>query len=170
MATIPVLTIIDCASVLANFTGGSSSSNATYLGAWGTANPYVYMLAQDSYVVSDQAQSELTIKANVGDQVQWSISCIGQGTQYNTILSKVSPGTNGGGISTPECLPLTVNLYVGCGSANSTPVTFTSYCIGATVLNVNSGQVQYTVTFQIVDQTGKSWGYFYWDPFINVNN
>ena len=169
METIPILTVIDCQSVITQKGQGGSSDSPINLGSWSTSDLYVYMLTTESFVVSEQGQSELTVKAQVGQSVQWAMTCIGAGTQYNVIIQGVTADTTTA-LSTPFSLPLTTERYVGAPGSTPTPESYQEFLMQATVQSVGSGQIQYYVKFSIVDTSGHTLGYYLWDPFINVTN
>lgn len=91
-------------------------------------------------------------------------------TSYNLILTGWSAGQGATLIAPqpPLSLPLSLNLYVGSATVAPTPVPFTNYCYQGTV--IATGQIQYVITFQVLDQNGNNLGYFCWDPFIEVSN
>lgn len=82
--TIDILTVVDCVSLMnavANKTITAGTQSApTSLGSYASSDAYIYMITASSYVVNDQAKSELTVSANVGDSVRWMITCPGGGT------------------------------------------------------------------------------------------
>lgn len=169
METIPILTVIDCQSIIDTIGQKGSEGSPYNLGSYGTSDVYVYMLTTQSFVVSEQGQSELTVKAQVGQSVQWAMTCIGAGTQYNVIIQGVTPNSTTA-ISEPFSLPLTTDRYVGAPGATPTPESYQEFLMQATVQSVGSGQIQYYVNFSIVDTSGNTLGYYQWDPFINVTN
>jgi len=65
-------------------------------------------------------------------------------------------------------LDLSIKLYVGSSTVPPTAVNYEDYCYAGMV--TGEGSVQYTITFQLVDESGNSQGYFIWDPFINITN
>lgn len=169
METIPILTVIDCQSILDKVGRSGTFDNPTSLGAWGTSDYYLYMMTTRSFVVSDQAQSELTVKAQVGQNIQWAITCIGAATNYNVILQKIVPNSQDA-ITNPQSLKFTLNQYGAHPNQTPTPSQVVQYPMDATVESTNGGSIQYYVTFSIVDPAGNTLGYYMWDPFINVTN
>lgn len=172
--TIDILTVVDCVSLMNAVSAGTlvagTQTNPTSLGSYGSSDAYIYMITASAYVVNDQAKSELTVAANVGDSVRWMITCPGGGTSYNTILTNWTAGS-GAALMAPQpplSLPLQLNLYVGSATAGPTAIPFTNYCYQGTV--IATGQIQYVITFNVLDQKGNSLGYFCWDPFISISN
>jgi hypothetical protein len=171
METIPILTVVDCQSVIDKVGGNDNfgKANPVNLGSYGTSDLYLYMLTTQSFVVSEQGQSELTVKAQVGQSVQWAMTCIGAGTQYNVIIQGITPSP-ATAISTPFSLPLTTERYVSAPDGTPTAESYKEYLMQATVENVGTGSIQYYVNFTIVDTSGNTLGYYQWDPFISVTN
>ncbi|MFK7748176.1 MAG: AidA/PixA family protein [Kordia sp.] len=170
--TIDILTVVDAVSVLEavadkKLGGAGTASNPYNLGANGTSDAYIYMITASEFVVNNQAKSELTVKANVGDTVRWMGTCPGGGTSSNVILTNWHAGS-GENLINPLSLDLSVKLYVGSATVPPTAVNYEDYCYSGMV--TGSGSVQYTITFQLIDENGNSQGYFIWDPFINISN
>lgn len=169
--TIDILTVVDAASIEAAVAAGTLSSGGTItspvsLGAWSQSDAYIYMITQTAFVVNEEAQSELSVKANVGDAVRWMITCPGGGTSYNVVLMGMNfnPST----AISPFSLPLNLNLYVGSPTVPVKPVAFTDYSYEGVV--TATGSIQYTITFQLLDNNGNNLGFYFWDPFIVVSN
>jgi hypothetical protein len=83
MATINVLIAVDGAAIASQVADGSlsagSQASPTYLGAYGSSNVYISMIAPNTYVSNGtpgqgQGQSELQVSANGGDTVEWAIT------------------------------------------------------------------------------------------------
>lgn len=168
LSTIPVLCAIDCASIIAHVKPGTASS-PTSLGAWSQSDAYVYMITNSAFVVNDQAKSELTVKAQVGQSIQWTITSIDNGLEYNCILQAVHPNTSTA-ITAPMSLPLVVNLWVGAPNSAPVAVSYKDFVMQATVLNTSMPSIQYYIVFQILDTNGNNLGYYQWDPFVQVTN
>lgn len=168
MEIIPILVVVDCASILANFQGGSMTA-PTYVGGTGKNGPYLYMMAKDSFVINDRALSRLKVQARKGQHLRWSIGCLGQGALYDVVLSEVEASSDKV-ISTPECGKMTDYLFMGCGDTHAKPFKFTNYFIEAKVLSVKGEPVEYSISFQILGQDGKDLGFFYWKPIMVVDS
>lgn len=175
------------AITLAETKPGGSWDNPTSLGSYSQSDVYIEMMAQGSAVVNNQGQSELTVQANSGDEIIFTVSAPGAGQNYYPVLynaelnntpaniihdagMSMAKWTNyclqSGGMGEEPVFGDTIPAgYPSAGSAN------TFYC-PRWKLDVNgAGQTQYYMSFAILDtQTGAAVGYYVWDPFINVNN
>lgn len=183
MAQIFVAITVDAITLATSKTGGSWNSPIS-LGSYSSSDVYVEMMAQGSAVVNDQGGSELTISANVGDEIVFTISSPGAGQNYypvlyNTVLSNANvrslgPNTavwnnycleSGGSGNQPVFANTVPTGYPDAGNPNT-------FICAQWLFQVNgAGSTQYNMSFAVLDtQTGKAIGYYIWDPFINVNN
>lgn len=169
--TINILSVIDVETILANNLPVGTATNPTNLGSYGTSDIYVYMITSRGYIDStdqNRADSELVIDANVGDTIQWELTCPGSGLQHNAIIAGVTPGSqpNPPSISAPVPVVTYRNIYDTAGSPGYQVVKQTDYSSNV----MASGTTQYSITFQIMDNLGNSLGYYSWDPFVKVMN
>ncbi|MFK7049996.1 Inclusion body protein [Flavobacterium columnare] len=176
MATISIQIAVDAASLASQVASGSikagTQSSPTSLGAWSDSNVFITMTSQNSNVTNNsQGQSELNVKANSGDQVQWFMTTFDNNVDYTAFLynGTFNPNTAFSGLTyiTPQ-----VNNYLPPTNNPTGSLTkFTNnenYAIG-TVLQVGTS-IQYTLSFTLVNNSnGSIIGYFTWDPFITVN-
>lgn len=172
--TIDILSVIDTATLASKVANGSipkgSISSPTSLGSYSQSDTYVFMITEGSYVVNDQAKSELTIACEVGDNIRWTITNPGAGVEYSCILYNFASAAINTAISEPICLPMDVNLYINGETPNtSTPraINYTSSAWQTTALAA-CNSVQYSWSFQLIDENGNILGYFQWDPFITI--
>lgn len=169
MATIDILVVVD-AETLVNTLPGGSEGHETYLGAWGTSDPYIYMIAPGAYVISDQAQSELNVNAHSGDIVRWTITSPTRGQLYNPILYSFATG-DPNALTAPQMLDLTLDVFeptnVSAPTGPFSQVRYQDYVWQATLLEPNQS-VQYTWCFLILDNDGNLKGAYKWDPFITI--
>lgn len=173
--TIDVLCIIDATTLAAIVASGAispgSAKNPTRLGSLTKSDVFVSMLTQGSYITNDRGGSELTITCDVGDNIRWTITNLGEGVNYSSILYLFSSTAIGTSVSHPICLPLNVNLYINSANPNTSapmPIAYTSSAWQTTALAASS-RVQYSWAFQLIDQSGTVLGYFKWDPFVIIN-
>jgi hypothetical protein len=177
MSTINVLIAVDGAALASQVADGSikagSSGSPTNLGAYGSSNVYIAMIAPNSYASNGtQGQSELQITANSGDTVEWAITTFDNNFDQTVYLygSTFSPV---GSINTPLSFASSqVHNYLATGNPPaSTPTKFTNQTntVSGTIQIIT--QIQYTLSFVLVNNSnGTIIGYFQWDPFINVNS
>ena len=177
MSTINVLIAVDGAKLAQQVADGSispgSSGSPTNLGSYGTSNVYISMIAPNSVVSNGtQGESELQISANGGDSVQWAITSFDNNFDQTPFLysAAFNPAS---AINTPLSYASgEAYAYLGTGNpASTTPSKFVNQVstVTGTILKIGL-TIQYTLSFVLVDNaTGKTIGYFMWDPFINVN-
>jgi hypothetical protein len=177
MATINIQIAVDGATLAAGILDGSikpgTQSNPTSLGSWGDSNVYLTMTSQNNNVTNNsQGQSELYVKANSGDQVQWFVTTFDNNVDYTAFLYNgvFNPNTAFSGLTyiTPQ-----VNNYLPSTNNPTGPIkeyTNTENYVLGTIIQVGV-TIQYTLSFTLVNNaTGSVLGYFTWDPFIVVNN
>ncbi len=142
----------------------------TSLGAWQQSDVYISMTCQNSHVANDGGKSELTVKAVANQPVRWTMQTFdGNSTHtayiYGGAFNPADAITNlsysNNQTSTyfpPEQDPL----------ANPVEQNNTEWITSATIRK-KGVTIQYTMNFALVDgETGKTIGYFMWDPFIQV--
>ena len=176
MSIIDVLIAVDGATLAEQVADKSidpgTESHPTSLQSYQSSDVYVSMVAQKSYVVNDGGKSELTIKANAGDSIRWTITTFGNNIDYTAYLYNGSfkPASN---ISPLVYLPVSHSTYLpSTGTPDtSTPVLYHNqlYAAQGTVLAPGEG-IQYSLAFKLINNyTGALVGYFTWDPFITVS-
>jgi nematocidal protein AidA len=148
-----------------------TQSSPTNLGSYKTSDVYISMTAQNSVVVNDGGQSELTVVANSGDTLRWSMQTFDGNSDYTAYLyaGTFNPVTN---ISSLIYLPVTTSSYLPTSSnplAAPSLVHSSVYFAQGTVLTPGT-TIQYFLSFTLVNNSnGAIVGYFSWDPFINVS-
>ncbi|MXN93037.1 hypothetical protein GR160_17560 [Flavobacterium sp. Sd200] len=142
----------------------------TGLGAWSTSDVYIAMISQYSNVVNDGGKSELTISANSGDSIRWAMTTFGNNADYSAFLYASSFNPSDAIVPNPlTYINSQIEEHLPNNSGTLTPFTNNIYIAQGTVVKVGL-QVQYTLSFQLVDNSnGSTIGYFSWDPFIQVN-
>lgn len=177
MSTINILIAVDGASLASRVADGSlaagTHSSPTNLGSYGSSDVFISMIAPNSSVSNGtQGDSELEIKANGGDSVEWAITTFDNNFDQTPFLY--------GGIFNPADAintPLSyasgeAYAYLGTGNpASTTPTKFVNQVstVTGTILKIGT-TIQYTLSFVLVDNaTGSTIGYFTWDPFIEVH-
>lgn len=177
MATINVLIAVDGAKLSEQVKDGKikagSASSPTNLGSYGGSDVFLSMIAPNSVIDNNtQGSSELQIKANGGDSVEWAITTFDNNFDQTPFLytGHFNPSN---AINTPLSYASgQAYAYLGTGNPASTkPTKFINQVntVTGTILKIGV-KIQYTLSFVLVDNsTGKTIGYFMWDPFINVN-
>ncbi|HHG84278.1 MAG TPA: hypothetical protein ENJ82_05970 [Bacteroidetes bacterium] len=168
MATIPIMIVFDGETIQEKAGTGGSMDHPISLG--GIQGNCIYMMAQNNYVVSDQAGAELNISAEPEDIVQWRATSIDR-TNYSPILVEFDVSSGSQYISTAvDTLP---TLYYYLSKDANNPDSGTQQASGlesiwqATVLN--TGSVTYHWTLKLMDREGNVIGYYNWDPFITIH-
>jgi len=168
--TINILSVIDVETILTEVASGSlkqgTAQNPTPLGSFSSSDFYVYMITAHGFIDTGdttRANSELTIDANPGDTIRWELTCPGSGLQHNAIISNVHLGSSGS-ITQPEATVTYRQIYDQAGSPGYQVVKQTDF----TSTVEATGVTQYDITFQIMDNSGNSQGFYYWDPFIKA--
>jgi nematocidal protein AidA len=148
-----------------------TQSSPTNLGSYQSSNVYISMTAQNNVVVNDGGGSELTVAANSGDTLRWSMQTFDGNADYTAYLyaGTFNPPAN---ITPLTYLPVTTSSYLPTGSnplAAPSLVHNSAYFAQGTVLKPGT-QIQYFLSFTLVNSsTGAIVGYFSWDPFISLS-
>jgi len=177
MATVDILCVIDAdtlATAVANHTlNPGTVDSPTALGSYNSSDTYIFMIADGQYVVNNQAKSELSISCNVNDTIRWTISNPSAGVDYNCMLYNFESGGIGTYITQPIVTTVAATSYYNNPLNVNTPDP-TAYMLSAWTCNAleatNPASVQYNWSFQLINTSnGLVIGYFYWDPFIQIN-
>jgi hypothetical protein len=177
MATINVLIAVDGAALASQVADKSlpagSAGSPTNLGAYTSSDVYIAMITTNSTVSNGtQGQSELQIKANGGDSIEWAITTFDNNFDQTPYLygSSFTPAS---AINTPLSYASgQAYAYLALGNPPaSSPTKFINQVstVTGTILKIGL-TIQYTLSFTLVNNsTGQIIGYFSWDPFIVVN-
>jgi len=173
METINVLITVDADALANQLKDGKIQKGTqdapTPLGSYSQSDVYITMISQSGNVINNtQGQSELSIKCNSGDTIQWAITTFTNNFDYSVSLYN-------GSFSPADAMnPLTYNSsqaknYLPNSSHILTQYTNQVAVAQAQVAEVNK-QITYNLSFQLVNNsTGNIIGYFMWDPFITVS-
>lgn len=178
MSTINVLIAVDAATLAQQVKDGSikpgTLSSPTSLGSYSSSDVYIAMITQSGNVNNNtQGQSELQIKCNSGDTIQWAITSFANNFDHSVYLYN--------GVFNPASAmnPMSYNSsqaynYLPAPGGGTSIGAKTKYINQIVTAQANVAQVgitiQYYLSFQLVDNSnGNIIGYFMWDPFINVN-
>lgn len=176
MAMIYVLVAVDAGTLAQQVADGKlspgSTSSPTSLGSYSSSDVYITMTTQSSTCGNNtQGQSELTVLANAGDSVRWSMQTFDGNTDFTAYLygGNFNPASQ---MSQLVYLPVKATCYLPSGSDPTvapTAVNDTTYFAQSTVLS-SGGTVQYFLKFAVVNnRNGQIIGHFEWDPFIQVS-
>lgn len=175
MQTVNVLIAVD-SDKLANQVGDGKLSagtmqNPTALGSWQQSDVFISMIAQNSFATNDKGGSELTIKANSGAVVQWSITTFDSNINHTTYLydGNFNPST---AINDIDYDGMNVINYYPSENNPTGPLNKVNnyQFLTSGRLLTPGASIQYTLSFALIDNaTGNPIGYFSWDPFIQVN-
>ena len=175
MAMIYVLVAVNGTQLAQRVADGSinpgTQSSPTSLGSYQSSDVYISMTAQNNVIVNDGGGSELTVAANSGDTLRWSMQTFDSNSDYTAYLyaGTFNPSTN---ISPLVYLPVTTSSYLPTSSNPLAPPSLVHnsvYFAQGTVLQPGK-QIQYALSFTLVNNAnGKVVGYFSWDPFISVS-
>lgn len=171
--TIDILIAIDAQTLVEKWPG-HSPDNPHALGSFDSAKPYVFMIAKQSFVAPAKATSEggpeLTIRANSGDQIRWSITSPGAGLDNNLILYGFH-SSNTAALSPPLMMHISLNEYQPADTNNPTgartPVLSTDYIWVTTVAEPNV-TLTYNWRFMVVGRDNTIQGCYSWDPTIII--
>lgn len=175
MSTINVLVAVNAEQIAqqvadSKLSAGSAAS-PTSLGSWTSSDVFIAMVTQSQYVVNQQGQSEMTLKASSGDSVRWLITSFDGGTDYSVYVyaSSFNPADD---IASTVYMNLQTNEYLppnGDTTRNPVKVVNHIYVAQSTVTGSTGSQIQYTMSFAVYDNKNQRMvGHFYWDPFINI--
>ncbi|QHI35932.1 hypothetical protein IMCC3317_12800 [Kordia antarctica] len=177
MATINVLVAVDGAKLAQQVADGSikagSKGSPTVLGSYSSSDVYITMTAPNSSIDNGtNGQSELQIKANGGDTVEWAITTFDNNFDQSVYIYNGNFNPSDAINSPLSYASGQAYAYLATGNPPSdTPTKFVNQVstVSGTILKIGL-QIQYTLSFALVDNaSGKIIGYFTWDPFINVN-
>lgn len=175
MSLINIIVAVDGAKLAQQVSDGSiqpgSVSAPTSLGAWSQSDVYIAMITQNSFASNNQGQSELTVKANSGDTLRWTMTSFDGNTDYTAFIYNgvFNPANN---ITPLTYFNMVASQYLPSGSNPTGGLTNyhdNVYVAQGTVVQPGT-QIQYYLSFQLVNNSnGSVIGYFMWDPFISVS-
>lgn len=178
MSTINIQIAVDATAIVENKSlGQGSQGSPTSLGSWTQSDVYISMTTQSGNVNNNEGQSELEINANSGDTIEWTINTFDNNADYTVYLYNGTFNSQTQGVPASEVitslnyLSVQVNNYLPpSGSPTSAPTLFQNQVNFAQATLLKPGAVlQYTLSFILVNNTtGSIYGYYSWDPFINV--
>lgn len=178
MSTINIQIAVDSNAIVENASlSKGSQGSPTGLGAWSQSDVYISMTTQNGNVNNNEGQSELEVNANSGDTIEWTINTFDNNADYtvylyNGVFNSQTQGVTASQVISPlNYLSVQVNNYLPpSGNPTGTPTLFQNQVNFAQATLLKPGAVlQYTLSFVLVNNaTGNIYGYYSWDPFINV--
>lgn len=176
MSLINILINVDGSKLAQQVGDGSisagSQSSPTNLGSYTSSNVYIAMVAQNSVASNNQGQSELTVTANSGDSLRWSMQTFDGNADYTAFLYQGTFNPNQS-ITPLNYFNMHTSTYLPAGTQPTTGAILfhnNTYVAMGTVIEPGK-QIQYTLAFELINNsTGQTIGFFTWDPFISVSN
>lgn len=167
---IDILVVIDAETLATTLPGGTPEAPHD-LGWGGQSDVYVFMLAKRSVATGGEASSELTVQADSGDTVRWSVTSPDAGLNYSLILHDFRATSNAQAISTPVMIDISFNDYQPAdvtqpnGARKAVPRQDYVWTAQLTTPGVT---VRYNWDFSIIDRDNKVLGCYRWDPYITI--
>jgi nematocidal protein AidA len=143
----------------------------------GISHNFAYMVAPSAHVKSGQATGDLTISADVGDNIRWRMLSMSGNTSFSANLMNLKRFSGGQVTSVVEgklIEPQTPVPEGGPGNILLPPTYVTKiqddFYLSADV--VTNGTENYNVSFAVLSYHNgnlKALGYFVWDPTITAS-
>ena len=174
MAIIDILCVIDTNLLRRLKISSGTLEHPTNLGANHHSDAFIFMICDGQFAVNHQGGSELTIKANVGDTIRWTITDPSTGLaasenaqSFSCILYNFQSKSKN--ISKPSLKSAAAISYYNSQTSPTTPEPTEYMCSSWTSSILAVGNIQYDWAFQVIDNySGEVVGYYTWDPYINV--
>jgi hypothetical protein len=162
---IDVLIAIDAETIIKNYGKNTDPDSPTKIS---DSDKLIYMTTRQDHIIGSPG-SELTIKASPNDIIRWRETTASLNSEYATLLYKFKATAGSDLIDTPQPEATTVAEPVVNGDPlNPTIQDVNTFYWQCTVKK--RGSVTYHFSFMILDHLGEKQGYYYWDPFINIQN
>ncbi|MGC7100221.1 inclusion body family protein [Amycolatopsis lurida] len=163
---INVLIVIDAETIIANFGKNNDSNNPKFIP---DSSSLIYMTTRQNQIGSTPG-SELTINASPTDIIRWRETTLSLNSEYTSILYKFHASSGQDLIDTPvaKSATLTEPLPNSKDPLNPTTQKINSYYWECEV--AKTGSVTYNFSFMILNRSGQKQGYYYWDPYINIQD
>lgn len=161
MSEIDIQITFDAETILQQYGTNTDPNNPVAVSA-----SYIFMVVAAPDAVSGNGGGELNVKAETDDTIRWRETT--PGIDYAAILYAFPTQTNL--ISTPQPLLSTVTVPLPNPNNPTQPnkQTIQDYFWNCVVLS--PGTVTYHFNFMIVDRSGNTKGYYWWDPFITITS
>lgn len=180
MSTINVLIAINAKLIAENIRDGKLGKGTldkpTNLGvSYSDADFYISMISPWNTVSNYQGRSNLIIKANSGDLIQWNTTAF-DNSDYSAFLipNKIkfvtrAPNSNVKAIGNPEGNNSEIKVYLPDDNGKVSAYKNNVYWV-TTMIEKVGVTIDYYPVFELLNnQNGTSLGYFNWDPTIEVS-
>jgi hypothetical protein len=163
---INVLIVIDAETIIERYGKNSDPDRPTLIP---DSSNLIYMTARQDHIIGSPG-SELTVKASPDDIIRWRETTLSLNSRYTSILYRFDASSGADLIDPPEAKSVVVNepLPNSHHPLNPTTQKVNSFYWQCTVLE--PGSVTYHFSFMILDHSGEKLGYYYWDPFISIQD
>ena len=163
---IDVLIAIDAETIIKRFGKNTDPNRPTFVN---DSSKLIYMTTRQDHIIGSPG-SELTIKASPDDIIRWRETTMSLNSKYTGILYKFDATSGSDLIDTPEPKSVVISepLPNNHDPLNPTTQKINSFYWQCTVLE--TGSVTYHFSFMILDRSGAKQGYYYWDPYINIQD
>ena len=167
--TINIDVMFDTVTIEERYKGGGSAENPI-----GINHADVFMVTQKAVVASGQATADLSINALVNDTIRWRSESLSGNTDQAAIIYKIVK-FSGKEVTTVPAMRVSYppTPIPDPGNPTSYQPSSTQADVFLSCEVLIQGTEGYQVWFYIVNKdpnTGKlsTFGYYYWDPTINV--
>jgi hypothetical protein len=181
-STVDIMVVIDAESLIndSNYKNPSQNYNKPT-----PVTGYIFMIAPKKSAIENEGNSELTIQANVNDNIYWRVTSLSRGNVeqvmlYNLVVNQpANPYIDriGAELTNPNVpIPDPTNpsdptkMHV----AQIQDYYWVAHCKRNTLDSVSPydggypGYLCYTFRFAVYTRDNKLVGYFSWDPFIKI--
>lgn len=163
---INVLIAIDAETILGTFGRNTDPNNPRSISG---NSKLIYMTARQNQLGSAPG-SELTINACPMDIIRWRETTLSLNSEYTGMLYRFNSLAGEGLISrpTPRVVTRSEPLPNDQDPLHPSTQRINSYYWECEVLK--TGTVTYNFSFMILNRKGEKLGYYYWDPYINIQD
>lgn len=156
--------VIDAATVISTYGPNNTPDPAVKVDPG-----MIDMVTVQNHAISGNGGGELNLSAQSEDIIQWRATTTSAPGGYDAVLYRFSE-SQGGIITWPVAISINTNIAVYNASSPNQP-TLVPYTDVIWQSNVqNKGNLTYNFYFILTDQNGNVQGYYYWDPYIQINS
>ncbi|MBM7119323.1 AidA/PixA family protein [Archangium primigenium] len=171
MAIIDILTVIDAQSLMSDYgSNRGTQSSPVFLGD--NARKYIFMLVKRDRVEGLEANYELRVKVSTEDTLRWRATSLTLNTHNSALLYRWNASQNGAltdGITPVEAwVKAPLPTFNDKGQLSFPPDTQRYPEFYFETDAQATGTVTYQLYFKLLDEQGNTFGYYYWDPYIDI--